>query len=83
MRVSPEPAVPGLLERYRDALNYSIRVIVENNATSISKAHSLLYETLKRSFDLPSKIAQDYYREAISIAKSRLGNPGKGKNTES
>ncbi|WP_048815853.1 hypothetical protein [Desulfurococcus amylolyticus] len=55
VRVSPEPAVLGLLERYRDALNYSIRVLIESKTISISKAHSLLYETLKRSFDLPSR----------------------------
>jgi len=82
MRVSPEPEayqeLLGLIERYRDALNYSIGVIIENKALSLSKAHRLLYSTLKERFNLPSRIAQDCYREALAIAKSWLKNPNKG-----
>ena len=37
MKVSPEP----------DALNYSIRAIIEREALSLSKAHKLLYSDLK------------------------------------
>ena len=83
MRVSPEPdsyqELPGLLRRYRDALNYSIRVIIDSKALSLGKAHKLLYNTLKERFDLPSKIAQDCYREALAIAKSWLRNPKRGR----
>ncbi|WP_276814445.1 hypothetical protein [Desulfurococcus amylolyticus] len=43
MRVSLEPTVLDLLRRYRDALNYAIRVVIENKVTSISKVHRLLY----------------------------------------
>ncbi|MGC8953222.1 MAG: hypothetical protein ACP5N5_00670 [Desulfurococcus sp.] len=55
MRVSPEPTLIDLLKRYRDTLNYSIRVLIEGKTTSISRAHKLLYETLRKYFDLPSR----------------------------
>jgi IS605 OrfB family transposase len=83
MRVSPEPEYEkeliSLIKRYREALNYSIKVIIENNALSLGKAHKLLYNILKERYGLSSKIAIDCYREAIAIAKSWLRNPRKGK----
>jgi transposase, IS605 OrfB family, central region len=39
----------------------------------------LLYSTLKEKFSLPSKLAQDCYREALTIAKSWLRNKNRGK----
>jgi IS605 OrfB family transposase len=82
MRVSPEPenqqAVLGLMRRYRDALNFSVRVIIANRALSLGKAHKLLYNDLRERFGLPSRVAQDCYREAIAIAKSWLRNPRRG-----
>ena len=81
--VSPEPGVlrelTSLMYRYREALNYAIRVVIENRALSLGRAHSLLYSTLKEGYGLPSKIAIDCYREAIAIAKSWLGNPNRGR----
>jgi len=83
MRVSPEPegeqAILDLMRRYRDALNYSIRSIIASKALSLTKAHRLLYKDLKERYGLPSRIAQDCYREAIAIAKSWLRNPKRGK----
>jgi predicted transposase len=78
MRVSPEPEVVDLLERYRDALNYSIRKIIEHKATSLSKAHGLLYSDLKGRFRLPPRIAVDCYREALAVAKSWIRNKNRG-----
>ena len=78
VRVSPEPEVIGLLARYRSALNYSIRAIIENKALSLGRAHKLLYSVLKERFNLQSKIAQDCYREALAIAKSWLRNSRRG-----
>jgi len=83
MKVSPEPesqqAVLDLMRRYRDALNYSIRAVIASKALSLSKAHRLLYSTLRERYGLPSRVAQDCYREAIAIAKSWLKNPKRGK----
>jgi len=82
MKVSPEPeqeeALLSLMRRYRDALNYSIRVIIANRALSLTKAHRLLYNTLRERYDLPARVAQDCYREAIAIVKSWLKNPRRG-----
>jgi len=59
MTVSPKPgasqALQDLARRYRDALNYAIKVIIENKTLSIGKAHELLYNVLKELFDLPSR----------------------------
>jgi IS605 OrfB family transposase len=83
MRVSPEPdsyqELVGLMERYREALNHAIKVVIENKALSLGKAHELLYNALKERYNLPSKIAVDCYREAIAIAKSWLGNRSRGR----
>ncbi|MEM4709079.1 MAG: RNA-guided endonuclease TnpB family protein [Fervidicoccaceae archaeon] len=82
MRVSPEPAsyqeLIGLMRRYREALNHAINVVIENRALSLSKAHRLLYKVFKERYGLPSKVAQDCYREAIAIAKSWLSNHSRG-----
>ena len=59
-------------------LNHAIRVVIENKALTLSKAHRLLYNTLKEKYNLPPKIAQDCYRGAIAIAKSWLNNPNRG-----
>jgi putative transposase len=83
MRVSPEPdsqqEFTNLMRRYMEGLNHAIRVIVENKALSLGKAHKLLYGVLKERYCLPSKVAIDCYREAIAIAKSWLGNSSGGR----
>ncbi|MFP3209827.1 MAG: transposase, partial [Nitrososphaeria archaeon] len=83
MRVSPEPegqrALLALMRRYRDALNYSVRTVIASRALSLTKAHWLLYKDLRERYGLPSRVAQDCYREAIAIAKSWLRNPRRGK----
>jgi hypothetical protein len=82
MRVSPEPeqqqALLDLMRKYRDALNYSVRAIIANKALSLSRAHRLLYNDLRERYGLPSRVAQDCYREAIAIAKSWLRNQKRG-----
>jgi len=82
VRVRAEPKIfrelLSLMYRYREALNYAIRVVVENKALTLGKAHRLLYSILKDGYGLPSKVAIDCYREAIAIAKSWLNNPNRG-----
>jgi IS605 OrfB family transposase len=68
----------SLMYRYREALNYAIKVVVENKALTLGKAHRLLYDILKENYGLPSKVAIDCYREAIAIAKSWFNNPSRG-----
>lgn len=68
-----------MIRRYREALNHAINVVIENRALSLSKAHRLLYNTLKEKYGLPSKIAQDCFSEAVAIAKSWLNNSNRGR----
>jgi hypothetical protein len=46
MRVSPEPGseqeLVSLLKRYREGLNHAVKVVIENSALSLGKAHKLL-----------------------------------------
>ncbi|NAY89549.1 MAG: transposase, partial [Desulfurococcales archaeon] len=83
MRVSPEPAsyqeLISLMKRYKEALNHAIKAIIENKALSLGKAHRLLYSILRERYSLPSKVAQDCYREAIAIVKSWLSNSNRGR----
>jgi predicted transposase len=63
MRVSPEPAsyqeLISLMKRYKEALNHTIKAIIESKALSLGKAHKLLYSILKDRYRLLSKIALD------------------------
>jgi IS605 OrfB family transposase len=82
VRVRAEPKtfreLMSLMDRYKEALNYAIKSVIENKALTLGKAHRLLYNTLKEKYKLPSKVAVDCYREAIAIAKSWLNNPNRG-----
>jgi len=82
VRVRAEPEtfreLVSLMYKYREALNYAIKVVVDNKALTLGKAHRLLYNILKEKYGLPSKVAVDCYREAIAIAKSWLNNPNRG-----
>ena len=70
MRVRPEPRVVGLMKRYRDALNYSIRWVIQHSAkvgrryrtSSLSAIHKNLYQALKDNFNPLSRKPIDCYR---------------------
>jgi IS605 OrfB family transposase len=79
MRVSPEPVAVELLHRYRDALNYAINRILDNNLRTLKQAHKMLYRDLVERFNLPSRIALDCYRDALANANAWRNNPKRGK----
>jgi IS605 OrfB family transposase len=83
MRVSPEPGseqeLINIMRRCREGLNYAVKVVIENKALSLGKAHKLLYSVLKEGHGLASRIAQDCYREATAIARSWLSNSNRGR----
>jgi len=79
MRVSPEPVALELLYRYRDALNYAINKILDNNLRTLKQIHDFLYKDLVERFNLPSRIAVDCYRDALANANAWRNNPKKGK----
>jgi IS605 OrfB family transposase len=79
VRVSPEPVVIELLHRYKDALNYAINKILDNNLKTLKQIHNFLYRDLVEIFNLPSRIAIDCYRDALMNVKSWRNNPKRGK----
>ena len=48
VRVSPEPVAIELLHRYRDALNYAIKKIIDNNFRTLKQIHIFCIEILLR-----------------------------------
>jgi IS605 OrfB family transposase len=81
MRVSPEPVVIELFHRYRDALNYAIKKILDNNLKTLKQVHNFLYKDLVEIFNLPSRIALDCYRDALANVNAWRNNPKKGKRS--
>jgi IS605 OrfB family transposase len=79
VRVSPEPVALELLHRYRDALNYAINKILDNNLRTLKQIHNFLYKDLVEIFNLPSRIALDCYRDALANANAWRNNPKRGK----
>jgi IS605 OrfB family transposase len=79
VRVSPEPVVIELLHRYKDALNYAINKILDNDLRTLKQTHKILYRDLVEIFNLPSRIAVDCYRDALANANAWRNNPKRGK----
>ena len=79
VRVSPEPVVLELLHRYRDTLNYAINKILDNNLKTLKQIHGFLYRDLVEIFNLPSRIALDCYRDALTNANAWRNNPKRGR----
>jgi predicted transposase len=79
VRVSPEPVVIELLHRYKDALNYAINKILDNNLKTLKQIHKMLYRDLIERFNLPSRIALDCYRDALANVNAWRNNPERGK----
>ena len=79
MRVSPEPVAVELLQRYRDALNYAINKIIDNNLRTLKQTHKMLYKDLVEIFNLPSRIALDCYRDALANANAWRNNSKRGR----
>ena len=84
MKVGISEPLLALVNNYIRALRYALFWLKENipnpNAKDvISKVHHALYYKLKEEFSLPPKIAQDCYRDALSIYKAWFNNPKKGR----
>jgi len=71
-------------KNYLEGIRYVLYWLKEkrinpNKRNILSIVHEELYEELKKEFNLPSKVAQDCNRNAISIYKSWYNNPNKGR----
>jgi len=90
--VRPEPRAVELVRRYKTALQYAVSWILDRSKVvrtrsgkakavtpPLREVHSALYNALKEAYGLPSKIAQDCYRNALAVAKSWLVNGARGR----
>jgi len=90
--VRPEPRAVELVRRYKTALQYAVSWMLDRSKVvrtrsgkakavtpPLREVHSALYNALKEAYGLPSKIAQDCYRNALAIARSWLGNGARGR----
>ena len=84
MKVGISQPLLALVNNYVRALRYALFWLKENikdpnEKDTLSKVHNALYHKLREEFGLPSKIAQDCYRDALTVYKSWFNNPNKGR----
>jgi hypothetical protein len=84
MKIALSEPLLALINNYVKALRFALFWLKENvpnpNENGVlSKVHKVLYEKLRDEYNLPSKVAQDCYREALSIYKGWYNNPKKRK----
>ena len=84
MKIALSEPLLVLMNNYVKALRFILFWLKENVPNPnedgvISKVHEALYEKLKEKYNLPSKIAQDCYRDALSVYKGWYNNPKKGR----
>jgi IS605 OrfB family transposase len=84
MKIALSEPLLALVNNYLKALRFTLFWLKENVPNPnekgvLSKVHEALYEELKEEFNLPSKVAQDCYRDALSIYKGWYNNPRKGR----
>jgi hypothetical protein len=83
MKIALSEPLLVLVNNYVKALSFTIFWLKENVPNPnekgvLSKVHEALYTRLKGEYNLPSKVAEDCYRDALSIYKGWYNNPRKG-----
>ena len=84
MKIALSEPLLALVNNYVRALRFTLYWMKENikdpnEKDTLSKVHEGLYEKLKDEYNLPSKVAQDCYRDALSVYKAWYNNPKKGR----
>ncbi|MFP3234062.1 MAG: RNA-guided endonuclease TnpB family protein [Sulfolobaceae archaeon] len=84
MKIALSEPLLALVNNYSKALRFVLFWLKENVPNPeekgvLSKVHEELYTRLREEYNLPSKVAEDCYRDAISIYKSWFNNPKKGR----
>ncbi|AEE93184.1 OrfB transposable element protein, IS605 [Acidianus hospitalis W1] len=84
MKIALSEPLLVLVNNYVKALRFTLFWLKENVPNPnedgvISKVHEALYEKLREEYNLPSKVAEDCYRDALSIYKGWYNNPKKGR----
>ncbi|AEE94781.1 OrfB transposable element protein, IS605 [Acidianus hospitalis W1] len=84
MKIALSEPLLVLVNNYVKALRFTLFWLKENvpnpnEKRVLPKVHEELYTRLRMEYNLPSKVAEDCYRDALSIYKSWYNNPKKGR----
>jgi len=84
MKIALSEPLLALVNNYLKALRFTLfwlkgNVTNPNEKGVLGKVHEVLYEELKKEFNLPPKVAQDCYREALATYKGWYNNPRRGR----
>jgi len=84
MKIAISEPLLTLINNYVKALRFVLFWFKENVPNPnekgvLGRVHEGLYEKLREEYNLPSKVAEDCYRDALSIYKGWFNNPKKGR----
>ncbi|AEE93281.1 OrfB transposable element protein, IS605 [Acidianus hospitalis W1] len=84
MKIALSEPLLALVNNYVKALRFTLFWLKENVKNPeekgvLSKVHEELYTRLREEYNLPSKVAQDCYREALATYKGWYNNPRRGR----
>jgi len=84
MKIAPTDSLLALVNNYVKAVRFSLLWLKENIPNPneegvLGKVHRGLYTRIKGEYNLPSKVAQDCYRDALSVYKGWYNNPRRGR----
>ena len=84
MKIALSDSLLALVNNYVKALRFTLFWLKENVPNPnekgvLSKVHEELYTRLREEYNLPSKVAEDCYRDALSIYKGWYNNPRRGR----
>jgi len=84
MKIPLSEPLLALVNNYVKALPFTLFWLKENVKNPnekgvLEKVHEESYTRLRKEYNLPSKVAEDCYRDALSIYKAWFSNPKKGR----
>jgi putative transposase len=84
MKIALSEPLLVLMNNYVKALRFTLFWLKENVPNPnekgvLGKIHEELYTRLREEYNLPSKVAEDCYRDALSVYKGWYNNPKKGR----
>jgi IS605 OrfB family transposase len=84
MKIAVSDSLLALVNNYVKALRFTLFWLKENvpnpnEKEVLGKIHEELYTRLREEYNLPSKVAEDCYRDALSVYKGWYNNPRKGR----
>jgi len=84
MKIALSDSLLALVNNYVKALRYTLFWLKENVPNPnekgvLGKVHKELYKKLREEYNLPSKVAEDCYRDALATYKGWYDNPKKGR----